>query len=344
MADGLEFVDSVGHQSISQMSTKWTTIGGGSSIVSSVATGSTKAFRGFARCTLDASYDELRIGARHQINGIKYICGLENIPAGTIADVQILADGRFRVRMGQNGTSVTQDSSYSISFGARYFIEFYASCSPSLVSAGVYETDWTFELKINGVVRFSGSDTTGPGGFAGGITTVGQTKLVGFYISSDDSLGGWAGDIWVTETESLGDCLITPLYPRADGGTIQWTPLSGANWENVSEHPADDDTSYNSTSIVDDIDQFPLDAIGSFSGTIKGAQGVWRVKNAAPGSTEFKGLYDDGSTVVLTSPTWAPSDSDYQFFIDPQRFSVFTATDWTASEIDGMELGIKKTV
>ena len=46
------------------------------------------------------------------------------------------------------------------------------------------------------------------------------------------------------------------LRPNGVGGANVWTPSAGANWQNVDEATADDDTTYNSTATVGDQDLF----------------------------------------------------------------------------------------
>lgn len=350
MAGGLLFLDSVGHYDINQMTEgKWTSREGSGSIVSSVNTGSTKAFRGTARKTLDSLKSELRVGGRQKINGPKNLFGFDNPNYNINLYVTVTADGRLDVRS-YGGGEVHDTSAWGLTFGSEYFVELYGTMVVSEPSPNTFSIAWTYSIKVNGVVRHSGSANTGPAGFPVGVTDIAQLYWSQLVVTSDDSLSGWVGDIWLTSGESLGDIQIVPLFPRANGTTVEWTPYgTSSNWVNVSEHIPDDDTTYNYTSTATKTDQYYMDTIGTFTGTIKGAQGVWRVENADAGSTQFVGMYVNGSsTVYLTTETWAPSALDYTFFLDAQRYSPFSGTasgtNYTAAEIDASQVGIKKTV
>ncbi len=344
MAGGLEFIDSVGHYSIGQMTEgKWTSRSGAGSIVSGVNTGSTFAFRGTASKTLSTSlYSSLRAGGRHKINGIRTLFGFETVWNVNLY-LSVLPDGRFAIRS-QGGSFAYDQSIWSLTFNQEYYIEFYGTMAVSEPLPNTFSVAWTWELKVNGVIRWTGSNNTGPAGFPVGVTNISQLYWSQVVACGDDSLNGWVGDMWVTTGESLGDVEIVPLFPRADGTTIQWTPFAGSNWQEVSEHIPDDNTSYNSTTTVNNKDLFYMDLIGAFTGTIKGAQGVWRVENEAPGATQFKGVYRSSGGTEVQTAAFAPSTGAYQFFLDTNRKSVFTGVDYTAAEIDASQTGIIKTV
>ena len=53
----------------------------------------------------------------------------------------------------------------------------------------------------------------------------------------------------------LGALRLYAMPPTANA-SVQWTPLSGTNWSEVSEVPPDGDTSYNSSGTVGQIDQY----------------------------------------------------------------------------------------
>ena len=348
MAGGLLFLDSFGHYAIGDITGKWTSTEGSCSIVSGVNTGSTKGFRGTARKTITPLKSSMRMGCRQKINGIKTLMGFDtdynvNIYLG------VLPDGRLSIRTQGGGFSYDQ-SAWGLTFGAEYFIELYSTMVVSEPVTNTFSVAWTWEVKVNGVVRWSGSNSTGPAGFPVGITNISQLYWSQAVLVSDDSMNGWAGDVWLADSESIGDVRIVPLFPRANGTTVEWTPSgTSSNWVNVSEHDPDDDTSYNYTSTATKTDMYYMDTIGTFTGTIKGAQGVWRVENADAGSTQFVGVYVNGSSsIALTTETWAPSAGNYIYFLDPNRYNPFsgtaTGTNYTAAEIDASQVGIKKTV
>lgn len=342
-------IDSFGHYSVAQAPGKWTTYGG--VLISVPETGSGFALRdGSASKTFPANYTTLAAGVRTLIKGTRDVIIFQNSLPGSScnAKVTVEADGRLSVTCQSAGAALGSGgfkgfSTYAISFGAIYHFQFSISMVATAASAGRYYVDWTFNVLVNGVSRYSGTARTPPGtGGGGGDITLAYLPEV--KISSGDGLGSWVGDFWCTDGELLGDCQIVPLFPRADGSTLQWTPLTpGTHFSEVNQHIADD-TTYNYDSTAGDIDEYFMDLIGAFSGTIKGAQGVWRVENADAFSSLCQGIYRNGSGTEVLAPsgTFAPSLSSYQFFIDPNRKSVFTGVDWTQAEIDASQTGIKR--
>lgn len=60
----------------------------------------------------------------------------------------------------------------------------------------------------------------------------------------------------------LGALRLYALPPTGNASPLQWTPLAGTNWSEVSEVPPDGDTSYVSSSTVGQIDQYTYPLTG----------------------------------------------------------------------------------
>lgn len=340
----LLMVDSFAHYSVPQATSKWTSYGG--TLISVPETGSGKALQnGNAAKTLPANYTTLANSIRTLVaSGPRELLSFSlSVGDGTNAHLHVIGDGRLQLILecgaapfGSGAPVVT--STYALSFGSIYHVQLYVQCIPAVTGPGFYSVAWTYNVLINGVSRLSGIANSPSGGGNIAHCIFGETSVFG-----NDGLGSWLGDFWCTDGELLGDCKIVALWPRANGSTIQWTPLSGSNYANVNTHVTADAT-YNSDSTPGDIDEYSMDLIGAFTGSIKGAQGVWRVENDSAFSSLCRGIYRNGAGTEVLAPSgdFAPSLNNYQFFLDPNRKSVFTGIDWTQAEIDGGQVGIKR--
>lgn len=128
-------------------------------------------------------------------------------------------------------------------------------------------------VRVNGVTVLD--VTTNVGG--SGTYPFDAFQLVGEdndYV--DDLYFGYSTDVNDLEGAFQGAIRVVAYAPDADETPLDWTPLSGSNWENVSIVPPPGDTDYNSASVVGDTDQYELAQIPGYSGlgtfTITGGQ------------------------------------------------------------------------
>jgi hypothetical protein len=131
-------------------------------------------------------------------------------------------------------------------------------------------------------------------------------------------------------------------------------PPAGDNWEQVDEHPTvDDDTTYVSAASTGLKDLYNLDDIDpAFVGTIKGVQALWAVKKSDEGEAAVKGNWKSSGTEIVQAAGhnflppngFYPSATSYLYNIQTERKSLFTAADWTKTEINALQLGITRTV
>jgi hypothetical protein len=174
-------------------------------------------------------------------------------------------------------------------------------------------------------------------GLASGILGFNQISLQAGGINT------FFDDLYCTDGEFLGDVRIYPLYPHAAGSLTQWTPSgTGANYTMVNEHATDDSATYVSTGTVGNSDEYYMDPITGFTGSIKGAQGVWTVEKTDGGVATVQGLWKSGTTTINTA-SFNPSYTSWLTFLAPYRQSPFTSTDWTVAEINALQLGITRT-
>jgi hypothetical protein len=168
------------------------------------------------------------------------------------------------------------------------------------------------------------------------------------------ALAGIIDDLYVTDgefkgtpQEFLGDIRIRTLAPNGVGSIEQWinggSIGSGPNWTSVDDSPyGDDDDSAVYAPTVGLTDMYTLQDLGS-AGDIKSVQGLWSVRKSDANPAAIKPQWQSGASVV-EGPEFNPTFPGYLYAMQPAEKSLFTGLDWTAAEINALQLGIKRTV
>ncbi len=341
----LIFLDSFDHYSNAQASRKWTSWGSAGITTGRTGQGGlTKGGIGEPGKTFGAEYAQLTAGIAYKTPRFtNEILFFKNVRGpGPFALLQHVGDGRLSIKFMVKGSPDTSSpSTFVMNNNQFYYFELQASVS------SVDNGDGTSTVSFSATARVNENQILS---HSANITITGAYDDVKF---AEIRLGGPGGgdqatvdDLYVTDTEFLGDVQIAVLYPDGAGDLTQWTPLAGNNWENTKEHPAaDDDTTYNSSDTVAQVDLYHLDDIGgSFSGTIKGVQSLHLVKKDDEGSGAVKGKWKHGVTTIDQGTNFFPSALGYLYNRQAERVSLFTAANWTQAEIDAMQLGIERTI
>jgi hypothetical protein len=116
----------------------------------------------------------------------------------------------------------------------------------------IHPTAGAIEIRLNGqtVLSLSGINTRASANsqfdgftFFTGFATASQVLTIDdlYLCDATTGPGPYAFNSFV------GDVRVATLNPIGAGGATSWTPLSGANWQQVAEAYADGDTSYNAT-------------------------------------------------------------------------------------------------
>lgn len=335
----LLFIDSFDHYSAAQGSRKWTTFPGGTIVSARTSNGLQGGTTEMPTKTFNTEYSGLTMGVAYKTQSFaNSIIKLINGPADVKVYLQHYGDGRLTISP-EFGV-VSSPSSFVMNTNQWYYFELQASLGTSIPAGltatarvnGVTILTYSYTYGWSAVRKFAGIGLDGPGG--GANATV--------------------DDVYVTDTELLGDVRIGVLYPNAAGDSSAWTPnAAGANYTKVKEHPADDDTTYVSAATTTLKDLYNLDDIDpAFTGVIKGAQALWCVKKSDEGDAAVKGVWKSGTTEIvqaaghnyLAPNGYYPSATSYLYDIQTERKSLFTSSDWTKTEINGLQLGITRTV
>jgi hypothetical protein len=207
-----------------------------------------------------------------------------------------------------------------------------------------------FKAYVNGVLlaSFTGN-TRGP---AQSTSPFAQPNLwwdqVGFQLTN---VGGSSlmqvDDLYYGDTtvgpgvhacdQPIGDVRVATLFPIGNN-TVQWTPLSGTNWQMVDEVAMDSDTTYNSTSTAGNEDLLNFQSLPSTVTTIYALQvtGAYRKDDAL--SRTIKQAVKSGVTEAYGANYSIP-DTSYAYFTDLFTLNPNTSANWTLSDVNGMSAG-----
>ena len=339
----LVFIDSWDHYSPSQLWRKWTE-GGGNIVAGRTGNGIEGSSINLPGKTFNAEYTKMTMGVAYKTPAFaNHIMQFKNVTNSVQVGLANVGDGRLKLTWSSNGVGNIEGPPSSWVMPAlewHYFemqFEITAGAPPhALASARVNGVEiLAWDATLTGApagMKFNHIHLVGPGG--------------GYNAIFDD--------LYVTDGEYLGDVRIGVLYPNAAGDSATWTPSpAGNNWQQVEEHPADDDTSYVAAASVGLKDLYNIDDIDpAFTGVIKGVQALWCVKKSDEGAGAVKGVWKSGATEIvqaaghnfLAPNGFYPSAANYLYDIQTERKSLFTAGDWTKAEITSLQLGITRTL
>jgi len=207
-----------------------------------------------------------------------------------------------------------------------YYVELSVVIDPS---AGA------FELRVNGITEASGS---GYNTAYGGNATADKVDWGDWnYVSLDDLY--LCNDLGAHNNDFLGDIAVHCLMPNGAGNYSEWAPQPGANWENVSEIPPDDDTSYNETASAGNRDSYQFADLAA-GGAVLGIQLNERIRKEGAGSSHviapFARVagadYDQAQESVPDNYIYVPRVLE----TDPS-----TGLAWSRAALNAAEFGIK---
>ena len=235
----------------------------------------------------------------------------------------IRADGGF-LKLYRNSTLIATGG--SVSSNVWYYIEVYWN---------IHASTGTCTIKRDGAteISFTGNTYAGTGG----------TYVNTFGISSGDYNGAttYYDDMYISNSEFLGNFRTVRLTPNAAGDTTQWTPNAGLNYAAVDDTATDGDSTYVATSTDNNIDLYNLTSPTHGGTTIVGVFVRYDYRrevsdtNFAPVFKTSGGTAQVGTTIPVTSGSYAAKDV-------LQTTNPETAVAWTQGDIDGLQIGMKK--
>jgi len=150
-----------------------------------------------------------------------------------------------------------------------------------------------------------------------------------------DTTGSYCNDL-------LGARRVQPCLPTGAGYYSQWSPSAGSNWQNVEEVPPTDDTDYNSTSDVDEIDTFEVPDVANTNATIDAVVLQLYGKSTDAGFSRVKGICRSNSVDGL-SDTEVVLTNSYKYGQSPIYLDPNTSAPFTVSGFNAAEFGYKRT-
>lgn len=269
-------------------------------------------------------------GGAASVSGASFsLSALDPIANVTQCSIELDAIGLIRAFNGA-GTQIGISANNAFNSVAWSFLE---------VAFTIGTSGGAIEVQINGatVLAVGGVNTQASANATFGAVLFHYSSTTGFieiddfrYSDSATGPGLYACNSW------LGDLRVATLPPIADAG-VSWTPLSGANWQEVSELAFDGDASYNLLPTLGDEDRFSLAALTGTISYVIGVQvtGAFRQTDASL-HTITQQIKSGGSEVTGPSHTLGLG---YQFFTDLYPINPVSAASWTVADVNSLQIG-----
>ncbi len=205
------------------------------------------------------------------------------------------------------------------------------------------DTTGTVDVRINGssVLALTGQDTRNGGNATSDQVILGATGLGGSWSVREDDW--YINDLSGSAHNGFeGDSRIISLRPSGAGNYAQFTPSTGSNYQNVDERAVNNDTDYNASGTLNQIDSFAIDDVP----TILPAPSVvqlnpWAKEDAA-GTRSIAPLWRIGGADYVGSND--ALTTAYQAFWQVYETNPATGLPWTVADINAAEAGYKLTV
>lgn len=143
----------------------------------------------------------------------------------------------------------------------------------------------------------------------------------------------------ITFASFAGDVRVATQQPISNGASTQWTPLTGTNWGEVSEVHNDGDTSYNSTTTINNKDLFHFAALAATITSVLAVQIVGSYRKDDAGVHTMEQHLVSSSTEVAGVTQFVPLG--YVYFDDLWTVDPNTAAAWTITAVNALQAGYK---
>jgi hypothetical protein len=251
--------------------------------------------------------------------------------------LSISTSGFIQVRRGSNGGTLLGTSAVALTLGTWYYFE---------VTATIHPTAGVVTVYVNGVavIILTGQNTRN--------TANTSTDTVVLCDSQPSNAGSCLGNVGTVDFDDfycrddstmIGDCRVETVLATGNGATINWTPLAGSNWQEISRNPATDDASYNVSAVAGDVDLYTFAPLPTTTGTVQAVATVVVVRNDSAGTFTEQPIYRSGGTNYFGSLRNVPSTS-YLAFFDSQTTDPNTSAAWTITAVNTAQYGIKRIV
>lgn len=248
-------------------------------------------------------------------------------------------------------TGATEICHFSVSATGQLLFGRASVTAPVQTAAGVIADDvwnhveltWTRNsstgsatIRVNGAVAASGT------GLNLGASSIDNIKILSNTGTTSANDFRQFDDLYLNDAAtSLGEARVDVLAPSADTADKDWTPLSGTdNYAMVDEATYDDDTSYVSSSTVGNKDLYDVADLASSPTSILAVQVGYTAKKDDATARTMRSVLKSGVTEAVGT-TNAPGSSAYTFFSDIHEVDPGTASAWTASGVNALQVGME---
>lgn len=347
----LLYIDSFDHYQTDDIPRKWTTVAGGAlpSISTNGGRCGTQALfmgAGFPQCykgvTTADSTAIIGFAWKFADDALSGDVSFFALGTGThthLTLTRVWNDGSILVTRTGSPDSVEIGSTAPdvIRIGNWYYVE---------VKVVLHSTAGSVEVRVNGtsVGSWSGIRTTGHGsaelpatwswfGFTG-------TNVSSHYIDDVYAADSTAG----TVTDFLGDTTVEYLQPIADGATLDWAVTGNADrWSAIDDgaHP-DDDTDYIASATVNAVNLAKYEKPTLVSADVYGVQVSILATKVDSGDRTIAAVVRHAAADYV-GPNRSPSESNYVYEITTYDENPGTSAQWTLSDVQDAEFGVKVT-
>lgn len=269
------------------------------------------------------------VGVAFKIAGLTTVTDVIQLKEAAAIHIELNVGVTGAIEVNRGTTTVLGTSSAGlITAGAYNYIE---------LKAVISETVGTIDVKLNGVnvtglTGLTGLDTqTGATGVVNGVTFKGNADL----LTIDD--------VYIDDTNFLGDLECSDILPDGDGNKTQFTTTFPASptthYTSVNEASPDDDTSYNESATANHIDLFTYDDLTALAGgsTVLGVQVKAYTKKDDAGARSIRNKVRISGT-DYNGTTQAISTS-YVYYQDVFELDPDTGMAWLEAAINAAEFG-----
>lgn len=263
--------------------------------------------------------------------------------ASVLLSVVINSDFTVSLSTPNNGGIFATTTGYSLHSNAWYYLEVSAVLSTGVTVTAV--------LRINKITMLTGTHGTGvPDINLIDGATANRHIFEGLV---DNPAGLYMDDIYINDGQApanasfWGDVNIYCLYPASDSSVMfsifPTTPTT--HFDKVDENPPDGDTTYIYSNTVSDSDNFIMQTLSTFTGTVMAVQFLAYARKDDAGTRTFKHLvngnfYSPGTGGVLGCPEFSVS-SDYVYYIANFDQDPTTGAAWTVAGFNSDNFGVR---
>ncbi len=336
----LLFIDGFDHYVTADITKKWTSVagsttinasggrrGGGSLRVGGNTAIVTKTYAASASWVIGFGFTSTGVATSTNI------CSL--LDAGTVqVQIRLNVDGTLSVQ--RNGTNVTGGTSVlALSAGTYYYIEWKVTIADSIGANSC-------KVRVNGVdwiTVTAAQDLKNTANASANQVTLGTSTTPGTVDYDDHYVCDQSGS---TNNDFLGDVRVDTIFPTSDGNYTAFTPSTGSSHFALVDEATPNTTDYNDGAAVNDRDSYGMGNLAALtSQTVYGVQVNAAILKDDAGAKSAGTMVrsastdGDGASVALgTSQTYIS-----QIYETDPNGSIA----WTESSVNAMEAGVKVT-